>query len=53
VLALELVGGLDTLPGRGELDENALLVNAGLLVELMVLLVLELCCSCRSYYLRR
>jgi hypothetical protein len=40
VLALELVGGLDTLPGGSELDENAGLVNAGLLVELVVVLVL-------------
>ena len=41
VLALELVGGLDTLPGGSELDENAGLVNTGLLVELVLLLV---CC---------
>lgn len=34
VLALELVGGLDALPGRGELDQDTGLVNAGLLVEL-------------------
>jgi hypothetical protein len=40
VLGGKLVGGLDTLPGRGELDENTLLVNAGLLVELIFLLVL-------------
>jgi hypothetical protein len=39
VLGLQLVCGLDTLPGRGELDENAGLVNAGLLVELELLLV--------------
>lgn len=53
VLALELVGGLDTLPGGSELDENALLVNAGLLVELVTLLALTLCCTCRSHHLRR
>ena len=41
MLALELVGGLDTLPGGSELDENAGLVNTGLLVELVLLLV---CC---------
>jgi hypothetical protein len=40
VLALELVGGLDALPGGSELDENAGLVNAGLLVELVVVLAL-------------
>ena len=40
VLALELVSGLDTLPGRGELNEDARLVNAGLLVELVLLSVL-------------
>jgi hypothetical protein len=39
VLGLELVGGLDTLPGGSELDENALLVDAGLLVELIGLSV--------------
>jgi hypothetical protein len=37
VLGLELVGGLDALPGGGELDENALLVDTGLLVELLIL----------------
>jgi len=53
VLALELVSGLDALPGRGELDEHAGLVNAGLLVELVLLSV---CCTSnvrRSQYLRR
>jgi hypothetical protein len=37
VLGLELVGGSNALPGGSELDENALLVNAGLLVELLIL----------------
>jgi hypothetical protein len=45
VLALELVSGLDTLPGGGELDEDAGLVDTGLLVELIMLLVL--CTSMR------
>jgi hypothetical protein len=40
VLGLELVGGSDALPGGSELDENALLVNTGLLVELLILSVL-------------
>lgn len=35
MLALELVGSLDTLPGRGELDQDAGLVNANLLVKLL------------------
>lgn len=34
VLALQDVGGLDTLPGRGELDQHALLLDADFLVEL-------------------
>jgi hypothetical protein len=37
VLGLKLVGGSDTLPGGSELNENALLVNTGLLVELLIL----------------
>ena len=28
ILGLELLRRLDTLPGRGDLDENALLLNA-------------------------
>lgn len=34
VLGLQDLGSLDALPCRGDLDEDALLVNAGLLVEL-------------------
>ncbi|RUS24477.1 hypothetical protein BC938DRAFT_473523 [Jimgerdemannia flammicorona] len=34
VLGLKNVRSLDTLPGRGDLDQDAVLVNAGLLVEL-------------------
>ena len=34
VVPLEDLGGLDTLPCRGDLDENARLVNALLLVQL-------------------
>ncbi|RUO95930.1 hypothetical protein BC936DRAFT_142945 [Jimgerdemannia flammicorona] len=34
VLGLKNVRSLDTLPGRGDLDRDATLVNAGLLVEL-------------------
>lgn len=34
MLCLQLVGGLDTLPGRSELNQNAGLVNAFLLVQL-------------------
>lgn len=33
-LLLELLGGLDTLPGRGDLDEDAVLVDTDRLVEL-------------------
>jgi hypothetical protein len=33
-LLLELLGGLDTLPGRSNLDEDTVLGDAGLLVEL-------------------
>ena len=33
VVALELAGGLDTLPGRGDLDEDALLLDTDGLVE--------------------
>lgn len=32
-LLLEVAGGLDTLPGRGDLDQDALLGDANLLVE--------------------
>ena len=32
-LLLEVTGGLDTLPGRGDLDQDALLGDADLLVE--------------------
>lgn len=32
-LLLEVAGGLDALPGRGDLDENAVLVDADRLVE--------------------
>jgi hypothetical protein len=34
VLGLQDVGSLDTLVGRGNLDENTVLLNTGLLVEL-------------------
>lgn len=34
MLGLENVGGLDSLPGGGNFDENAGLVNALLLVQL-------------------
>jgi hypothetical protein len=34
VLGLELTGGLDALPGGGDLDENTLLVNSDGLVEI-------------------
>ena len=34
VVALELAGGLDTLPGRGDLDQDAVFADALLLVEL-------------------
>jgi hypothetical protein len=37
VLGLEDLGGLDAFPCRGELDEDALLVDALLLVELVLL----------------
>lgn len=33
VLGFELTGGLDTLPGRGDLDEDSVLADADLLVE--------------------
>jgi hypothetical protein len=33
VLSLELAGSLDTLPGGGDLDEDAVLVDTELLVE--------------------
>ena len=33
VVALELAGSLDTLPGRGDLDQDAVLGNANRLVE--------------------
>ena len=31
--SLEVLGSLDTLPGRGDLDEDALLGNTSILVE--------------------
>jgi hypothetical protein len=34
VLGLEDLGGLDTLPGGGDLDEDAVLGDTNLLVEL-------------------
>lgn len=34
VVALEDLGGLDTLPGGGDLDQDAVLGDTGLLVEL-------------------
>lgn len=42
VLRLQNVGGLDTLVGRSDLDQDAGLVNTGLLVELCLLLVPDL-----------
>ena len=42
VVALELAGGLDTLPGRGDLDEDALLLDPDRLVERNELLGLGL-----------
>jgi hypothetical protein len=43
VLGLQDLGGLDALPCRGELDEDALLIDALLLVELVLLVT-----SCES-----
>jgi len=40
VLVLELVSGLDALPGGGELDQDALLLDALLFVELQEFSVL-------------
>jgi hypothetical protein len=37
VLGLQDVSGLDTLPGRGDLDENAVLGDTSLLVQLFKL----------------
>ena len=42
VVTLELARGLDTLPGRGDLDEDALLLDADGLVEGNELLRLRL-----------
>lgn len=39
VVALENLGGLDTLPGGGNLDQDAVLGDALLLVELLAVLV--------------
>jgi hypothetical protein len=36
VVALQDLGGLDALPGGGDLDEDALLGDAELLVELCI-----------------
>jgi hypothetical protein len=33
IVFLEFTSGLDTLPGRGDLDQNAVLVDADGLVE--------------------
>lgn len=44
VLGLQDLSSLDALPCRGELDENALLVNAGLLVELRPVSIPVLSC---------
>ena len=33
VITLKLAGGLDTLPGRSDLDEDTLLLNANRVVE--------------------
>ena len=42
VLGLELLRGLDTLPSRGDLDQNALLLDTDRLVELDEVLGLRL-----------
>ena len=44
VLGLELLRGLDTLPSRGDLDQNALLLDTDRLVELDEVLGLRLGC---------
>jgi hypothetical protein len=36
VVALEDLGGLDTFPGRGDLDQDAVLGDALLLVQLFI-----------------